>query len=697
MADTTAGVSLASLRPRLEVYYTAISARRTHLIEYGDDDDPAQFADSHTTIHLPSQVSLFPQRRHNEEWYKVALTHRAGHYERGSFSFCWSRQAHHFADRLLPDDPTLDRHPAETDLEVVFQMFTYRSLAMDLFTVLEAVRLDEWTRHRYPGLRGALTRVQSQELSVRPSITSLSPRNVIAELLVRQSLGERVLPRLAPGLHQPARWQRTVVSRLCSPSSTVEDTVEATLRVYSLIVGLPALSAKRAPSALTVNHSPLGNDKEGPWIRDWPQAARVSLEGDAVLEVPITPVRYRGGMGLRYSSYRGTPPPGRAEIYRMTAAKAGETSPAAELLAVREDGVAGPPEPLPHEHHEYGTVHFHPVNGPLSPRSGREAVYPEWDHLEQRYLQRWCRVRERVLSTQGSGVSIEDVVRTYQAVVPQLSSLLGRLLPEGLRPVRRLPDGDEIDFEAALDALVDLRTGIAPQEGVYIRRDRVARDIGFGFLIDLSSSTAERLVSDGDHVNAPALARLHGRPYRRIIDVIKEAVALLVAASEIAGDAYGLYGFSGTGRDHVDFVVIKELEEQFSHDVGDRIANMRPLHTTRMGTAVRHATVKLAAGRMHTKFLVVVSDGRPFDLDYGQRHGDGAEVEYAMQDTRQAMLEARGVGVHPCLLTVDERGQDYLRDLRGEIDYEVLARAEQLPMAMLGLYHDMLRVSTAGG
>ena len=61
------------------------------------------------------------------------------------------------------------------------------------------------------------------------------------------------------------------------------------------------------------------------------------------------------------------------------------------------------------------------------------------------------------------------------------------------------------------------------------------------------------------------------RHYKRIIDLEKESTALLIQALESIGDTYGIYGFSGYGRENVEFYVIKDIAESFSEKIKRRI------------------------------------------------------------------------------------------------------------------------------
>jgi nitric oxide reductase activation protein len=158
---------------------------------------------------------------------------------------------------------------------------------------------------------------------------------------------------------------------------------------------------------------------------------------------------------------------------------------------------------------------------------------------------------------------------------------------------------------------------------------------------------------------------------------------------ERIGDTYGIYCFSGTGREDVKFQVLKDLDERFGDTVVARLDTIRPLHTTRMGAAIRHAIRKLRAHQSKTRLLLLLSDGRPFDLDYGQEYGDGAEVEYARHDTRQALVEAQRLGIRTFVLTVDPHGNDYLRAMCDGIGYEVLNDVAELPLRLVSLYRGL--------
>ena len=60
--------------------------------------------------------------------------------------------------------------------------------------------------------------------------------------------------------------------------------------------------------------------------------------------------------------------------------------------------------------------------------------------------------------------------------------------------------------------------------------------------------------------------------------------------------------------------------------------------------------------------------------------------EYAVQDTRMALMEARQLDITPFCLTVDRNGHDYLRTMTGDLNYEVLPDIMDLPRRVPQLY-----------
>ena len=699
------GQSLEGVAPVLGLYFRALSGRNAALVPYANRDDPRQYPDTHTTIRLPERIGRFASGRSNFMWYKVALTHRAAHYEGGTFGFEFLRPATHFESLRPSSFDDLQRHENESDLETFFRLFAQRQLAIEVFTVMEDLRLDEWSKRRYPGLARAFETIQRSALQDRTRVSDLAPRDAFAEVMVRVSLGSRRPVDLPLLLHEPVRRLLDVMAPLAHQDARVEDSAEAAMRAYCLLVSLPNIVAdygsvsavatralQSEPAATAVASAPaIAAASSLSWPGTWPEPDKTRLEGDDVLVTSMTPVAYRDELGSRFTHYKGAGPLDQQAIYRFTQDIASQPSKSSAALP-GDERPKPPEEPMEHDHHDhFAEDEAHRHSGELHSHELFSFVYPEWDHVAGAYKRNWCCVKESRIDPAPSARYFHETLRAYGRLLPLIGHQFERIAREGLRKVRRMPDGDEVDLDAAIEAVIDMRGGISPSEQVYASRRKMARDVVVAFLIDKSSSTAEHVEpAAGATTEAPdAIALTHGRNYRTILDLEKEAAALLMTSLERLGDIYGIYFFSGSGREDVKFHVLKDFDERMSDHVAARLDNVRPLHTTRMGPAIRHTARKLRAQESRTRILMLISDGRPFDLDYGQQYGDGAEVDYAINDTRRALNEAREAGIKTFVLTIDPQGNDYLRSMCDGIDYEVLEDIRQLPSRLLTLYRSL--------
>jgi nitric oxide reductase NorD protein len=175
-------------------------------------------------------------------------------------------------------------------------------------------------------------------------------------------------------------------------------------------------------------------------------------------------------------------------------------------------------------------------------------------------------------------------------------------------------------------------------------------------------------------------------PKRRVIDVSKDALALMCDALQALGDSYAIYGFSGYGRDNVEFHVAKDFADKLSLRTWGALAAMQPRRSTRMGAAIRHALSKLARETAAIKVLIIVSDGYPEDHDYGT---DRTDREYGIQDTARALWEAERAGVTDFCVTIDPAGHDYLRRMCKEMRYLVIDDVTALPHELTKIYRTL--------
>jgi nitric oxide reductase activation protein len=290
----------------------------------------------------------------------------------------------------------------------------------------------------------------------------------------------------------------------------------------------------------------------------------------------------------------------------------------------------------------------------------RVVRYPEWDQGIDDYRLNWCCVVERA-AEEGSGDIVGATLSAHGSEVSALRRFFEGLRPPGLQRVPGQADGDDLDVDAAVRMCAERAAGADLSDRIYVRRERKERDVAVAFLVDVSGSTSRQLDSG-----------------RRVIDVEKEGLVLLCEALEVVGDQYALYGYSGQGRGQVDFLVMKDFDDQLGGKAAQRLGGLSPMQQNRDGAAIRHATAKLLAREARTRLLVLISDGRPLD--------DGYKDEYSLEDTKASLREARRRGVHPFCVTIDREADGYVRRMYGDVQFMVIDHIEALPMRLPRIY-----------
>lgn len=286
--------------------------------------------------------------------------------------------------------------------------------------------------------------------------------------------------------------------------------------------------------------------------------------------------------------------------------------------------------------------------------------YKEWDQNIADYKLEWCQVRQRIAREDPHDFAFQ-VKERLSGIITLIRRQFMKMRPESFKKYRAQPTGDALDIDALVQALTDMRSGAALSENIYIRTDKRIRDVAVFFLVDLSGSTDEQ-------VNG-----------RRVIDIQKEAMVIMAEALEALGDAYSIYGFSSEGRFRVDMFTVKDFRDEYDDRVRYRLGNLQPLGLTRMGAVVRHSVAKLDDVDAAIKLLVILTDGRPYDMEYGN-------LEYAINDTKKAIQEARSHNIHPFIITSDQKGSDYLQMISPQTECIILPKVELLPTLLPALY-----------
>jgi nitric oxide reductase activation protein len=299
---------------------------------------------------------------------------------------------------------------------------------------------------------------------------------------------------------------------------------------------------------------------------------------------------------------------------------------------------------------------------PIESGSEDERVrrYPEWDYRLQDHRVNWCRVIER-RADRGSDECVSNTLSSQRSTVRLLRRFFEGLRPPAFRRVAGQPDGEDLDIDAVVRRAAEQTAGFEGSDRVYIRREKKHRDVAVVFLVDASGSTGRQI--DGG---------------RRVIDVEKESLVLLCEALDAVGDQYALYAYSGQGRGSVEVQVVKEFDEPLGATTAQRLGGLAPREQNRDGAAIRHAVHKLKQRGAKTRLLVLLSDGRPLDGEYKE--------EYALEDTKAALQEARREGIHPFCVTIDREADQYVRRMYGQVEYMVIDRIELLPSKLPRIY-----------
>ena len=282
--------------------------------------------------------------------------------------------------------------------------------------------------------------------------------------------------------------------------------------------------------------------------------------------------------------------------------------------------------------------------------------FPEWDYKRGVLQADHCVVQELM----GRG----DSQYTPSPALRRMAKSMSRRL-ELLRDAPRMQHGQEQGDDIDLDAWVrlraeegDSRTWCSDTPAVYSRRINGERSLATLLLADLSLSTDA-----------------YANDHMRVIDVIRDAMYAFGEALSAVGDPFAIWGFSSVRRHQVRLQHLKGFDEPWGEASRNRVGAVRPGFYTRMGAGIRHATMQLGKRSERRRLLMLLTDGKPNDLDQ-------YEGRYGLEDTKRAIHEARQVGLVPFCVTIDEAAHDYLPMLFGRQGYVWVHRPQDLALRL---------------
>jgi nitric oxide reductase NorD protein len=294
---------------------------------------------------------------------------------------------------------------------------------------------------------------------------------------------------------------------------------------------------------------------------------------------------------------------------------------------------------------------------------GKEPVsdpyrYPEWDYHVQLYRPDWATVIER-RQGRGDPEVMDKILTKYKPIAGRIRHLIDALQPQGIVRRRGYEEGEELDLNAAVRAMIDIRRGIMPDPRINIRITRHIRDLAIVVLMDLSQSTNEHL--DKDDPESPT-----------VVELTREATGLLAWAIDSIGDNFAVHGFASDGRHDVQYYRFKDFNQPYEDEAKSHLAGMRGGLSTRMGAALRHAGWHLTQQPAQKRLVLLITDGEPADIDE-------RDPQYLRHDTKKAVEDLAAKGIYTYCLTLDSLADRYVARIFGENNYSIVDHVERLP------------------
>jgi nitric oxide reductase NorD protein len=529
-------------------------------------------------------------------------------------------------------------------------------LIRDLYLLCESAAIDAQLARSLPGLAGALRGARSEALAARPAPRRALPAELIVEETLQTILRADLLcpPHGLPESDTPARSMRWARSE-----------AEALRRRHGRYRGI-------APVMLWGGMPPPPDDACRSSHGDTDHDRRMPHRMRALLRRP----RARAAAGDEDDASTGTwivrtdDPQEKAEdaggLQRPTDRDAdadpGELADA--LSELPELRIVRTPQRVSET-----LVSESPLRRIAAvehPRGLGGVVYPEWDWQANAYRPHGAIVRSCDAPT-GDPAWAARVLERHAALVRAVRRDFERLRSRRSARLRQ-PHGSDVDIDGYIVARSDARGTGAMSDRYYVDAGPRRRDAAIMLLLDASASTESWVARD-----------------RRVIDVEKEALLIVCEALRILGDQHAALAFSGEGPERVQVSEVVGFGDAAGVEtVRARIAALEPDGFTRLGAALRHGSAMLAGQTAHRRLLLLLSDGRPNDVDV-------YEGRYGIEDTRAAVIEARSQGVHCFCLTVDREAPQYAPRIFGAPYFAVLPRAERLPVVLLALLRRLIR------
>lgn len=287
--------------------------------------------------------------------------------------------------------------------------------------------------------------------------------------------------------------------------------------------------------------------------------------------------------------------------------------------------------------------------------------YPEWDYKIERLRQPWCCVHEYSLPTLPNN-RLDESLDKYTKLVKKLHHLIQSYQYGKIRQ-KRQEDGCELDFDAIIECVVDLKRGASsPENKIYIESAKHGqKEFALLILMDLSESMNDTL-EDGA---------------KTLLSLTIEASVVLSLLLDKLGHAHAIYGFNSNGRQDIRYFSLKEFDQKEISLEG--LLRAEASFSTRLGAALRHSFAKIGLRKEPHKHVLLITDGQPCDIDvFDQQH--------LMEDSKKVVREAEMLGYKTFCLSLDKHADQYVKRIFGKNNYLVVDNPKNLTKALTTLY-----------
>jgi nitric oxide reductase NorD protein len=292
----------------------------------------------------------------------------------------------------------------------------------------------------------------------------------------------------------------------------------------------------------------------------------------------------------------------------------------------------------------------------------RSVDYGEWDYTIGLERPSWCTLFEKQ-PVLGDPSLIDAVLHRHEALQQKVKALIRAAQIQQALRLRKQHEGDRMDLDAAIRAVIDIRSQHEPDPRINMRTVRRGRDLSVLVLLDISKSTGDIIRSENTTV----------------LDLARESLALLAEAMSELGDEFAIHGFTSNGRRDVSYFRFKDFGAPYGPQAKAALAGITPLLSTRMGPAIRHAGEFLRAQASGRKLLLVITDGEPSDIDIH-------DPRYLMMDAKKACEGLMRHGVQPFCMSLDPRADKYVSTIFGRRNYLVMDKIARLPEKLPLIY-----------